>query len=113
MPVPVFAPGLRRILRSAPHRKGFHTTRAVPWTDHVLGWNLLPKNRIRHGHCKNVVRNPAGTLEWSPVDIGFIDWTSQFRALKDAGYNGGISLSRRTGAAALRLRPVAAAAGPR
>ena len=56
------------------------------------GWDLLPKDRIRYCHCKNVVRNPAGTLEWSPVDIGFVDWTSQFRALKDAGYSGSISL---------------------
>ena len=56
------------------------------------GWNLLPKDRIRYCHCKNVVRDSAGTLQWSPVDIGLIDWTSQFRALKDAGYSGGISL---------------------
>jgi len=56
------------------------------------GWNLLPKDRIRYCHCKNVVRNPAGTLDWSPVDIGFIDWTAQFRVLKERGYSGGVSL---------------------
>jgi len=56
------------------------------------GWNLLPKDRIRHCHCKNVARNSAGTLEWSPVDIGFIDWISQFRALKGAGYSDAVSL---------------------
>ena len=56
------------------------------------GWELLPKDRIRHCFCKNVARNAAGTLEWSPVDIGLVDWTAQFRALKDAGFTGSISL---------------------
>jgi len=56
------------------------------------GWGLLPKQRIRHCHCKNVARSAAGTLEWSPVDVGLIDWTAQFRALKEAGYRDGISL---------------------
>jgi sugar phosphate isomerase/epimerase len=56
------------------------------------GWDLLPKDRIRYCHCKNVERNAAGALAWAPVDIGLIDWTAQFRALKDAGYSGGIAL---------------------
>jgi len=56
------------------------------------GWNLLPKERIRHCHCKNVVRKADGTFEWSPPDIGLVDWAAQFRALKDAGYHDGISL---------------------
>jgi sugar phosphate isomerase/epimerase len=56
------------------------------------GWNLLPKDRIRHCHCKNAVRKADGTFEWSPPDIGLVDWAAQFRALKDAGYREGISL---------------------
>jgi len=56
------------------------------------GWALLPKDRIVHCHCKNVARDAAGKLQWSPVDIGFIDWVAQFRALKSAGYRGAVSL---------------------
>jgi sugar phosphate isomerase/epimerase len=56
------------------------------------GFALLPKERIHHCHAKNVVRNQAGKLEWSPVDKGFIDWAAQFRALKVAGYRQAVSL---------------------
>jgi sugar phosphate isomerase/epimerase len=56
------------------------------------GWALLPKDRILHCHCKNVARDAAGELQWSPVDIGFIDWPAQFRALKAIGYSNAVSL---------------------
>lgn len=56
------------------------------------GWTLLPKDRIRHCHCKNTVRNAGGKMAWSPVDIGFIDWVAQFRALKQIGYHNAVSL---------------------
>jgi sugar phosphate isomerase/epimerase len=56
------------------------------------GWALLPKDRIHHCHCKNTVRNAAGKMAWSPVDIGFIDWVAQFRALKQIGYRNAVSL---------------------
>lgn len=56
------------------------------------GWALLPKERIRHCHAKNVVRDAAGNLVWAPVDQGFIDWVAQFRALKAVGYREAISL---------------------
>jgi sugar phosphate isomerase/epimerase len=56
------------------------------------GFAMLPKDRIIHCHCKNVVRDAAGKLQWSPVDIGFIDWAAQFRSLKQMGYRGAISL---------------------
>jgi sugar phosphate isomerase/epimerase len=56
------------------------------------GWDALPKNRIHHCHCKNAVKNAAGKTVWSPVDIGYIDWTAQFRALKAAGYRDSVSL---------------------
>jgi sugar phosphate isomerase/epimerase len=48
------------------------------------GWDALPKNRIHHCHCKNAVKNAEGKIEWSPVGKGIIDWTAQFRALKQA-----------------------------
>lgn len=56
------------------------------------GWDLLPKNRIHHCHCKNAVKNDAGKIEWAPVDKGYIDWGAQFRALKQAGYHDAVSL---------------------
>jgi sugar phosphate isomerase/epimerase len=56
------------------------------------GWALLPKDRIVHCHCKNVARSATGKLEWSPVDVGFIDWAAQFHALKNIGYHNAVSL---------------------
>ncbi len=56
------------------------------------GWDLLPKERIHHCHCKNAVKNEAGKIVWSPVDKGYVDWAAQFRALKQAGYRDAVSL---------------------
>jgi len=55
-------------------------------------WEMLPKDRIHHCHCKNAVKNAAGKIEWSPVDKGYIDWAAQFRALKQLGYHDAVSL---------------------
>ncbi len=55
-------------------------------------WDSLPKNRIHHCHVKNAVKNAAGKIEWSPVAKGYIDWTAQFQALKQAGYTDAASL---------------------
>ena len=57
-----------------------------------VGWDLLPKHRIYHCHVKNAVKGPDGKIAWSPVDKGFVDWTAQFRALKNIGYHGAVSL---------------------
>lgn len=56
------------------------------------GWDLLPKHRIHHCHVKNAVRDAAGKIVWSPVDVGFVDWAGQFLALKNAGYTDAVSL---------------------
>ncbi len=56
------------------------------------GWETLPKNRIHHCHVKNAARNADGTIEWSPVGTGIIDWTAQFRALRKIGYREAVSL---------------------
>jgi sugar phosphate isomerase/epimerase len=56
------------------------------------GWDVLPKDRIHHCHCKNAIKNDAGKIVWSPVDKGYVDWTAQFRALKQAGYRDAVSL---------------------
>jgi sugar phosphate isomerase/epimerase len=56
------------------------------------GWDALPKTRIRHCHVKNAVKDAAGKIVWSPVDIGYIDWTAQFRALAQINYSGAVNL---------------------
>ena len=56
------------------------------------GWDALPKNRIHHCHVKNAVKDDSGKTVWSPVDIGYIDWTAQFRALAKSGYHNAVSL---------------------
>jgi sugar phosphate isomerase/epimerase len=57
------------------------------------GYQLLPKNRIGHCHCKDVVMKPGGEgSEWMPVGKGTVDWVGQFRALKQSGYSHGVSL---------------------
>lgn len=56
------------------------------------GWDLIPKHRILHCHVKNAVKGADGKIAWSPVGTGFIDWTAQFRALKQAGYRQAVSL---------------------
>ena len=55
------------------------------------GWNLLPKNRIGHCHCKDTVMKPGG-YEWAPVGKGVIDWVGQFKAFKAMGYHLTVSL---------------------
>ncbi len=56
------------------------------------GWDALPKNRIHHCHVKNAVKDDSGKIVWSPVDIGYIDWTAQFRALAKSGYHNAVNL---------------------
>jgi len=56
------------------------------------GWELLPKERIHHCHVKNAVKDASGTIVWSPVDIGYIDWAAQFRALEKIGYSNAVNL---------------------
>ena len=59
----------------------------IPYPD---GYNLLPKDRIGHCHCKDVAKK--GTDEWAPMGGGIIDWASQFKALKRDGYHFAVSL---------------------
>jgi L-ribulose-5-phosphate 3-epimerase len=55
------------------------------------GYNLLPKDRIGHCHCKDVVRKGKHS-EWAPMGGGIIDWAGQFKALKRDGYKFAVSL---------------------
>lgn len=65
---------------------------AIGSTPYPNGYDLLPKNRIGHCHCKDVVRKPGGKFAWAPVGGGIIDWVGQFRALKRDGYHYAVSL---------------------
>jgi sugar phosphate isomerase/epimerase len=56
------------------------------------GWNAIPKDRIHHCHVKNAVKDAAGKIVWSPVDIGYVDWTAQFEAMKKIGYSNAVNL---------------------
>ena len=54
------------------------------------GYNLLPKDRIGHCHCKDVMHR--GKSDWAPMGGGIIDWAEQFKALKRDGYHFAVSL---------------------
>jgi L-ribulose-5-phosphate 3-epimerase len=56
------------------------------------GYELLPKDRIGHVHCKDVVRKAGGGYEWMAMGRGIIDFAGQFRALKRDGYRGAVVL---------------------
>ncbi|HTW58671.1 MAG TPA: sugar phosphate isomerase/epimerase family protein [Terriglobales bacterium] len=60
----------------------------IPYPD---GYNLLPKDRIGHCHCKDVVKK-GKKYDWAPMGGGIIDWAGQFRALKRDGYHFAVSL---------------------
>jgi L-ribulose-5-phosphate 3-epimerase len=56
------------------------------------GYDLLPKNRIGHCHCKDVTADGANTYKWAAMGTGIIDWVGQFKALKRDGYHYAVSL---------------------
>jgi sugar phosphate isomerase/epimerase len=62
-------------------------------TPYPGGYNLLPKSRIGHCHCKDVAKI-AGATEpaWAAMGAGAIDWVGQFAALKRDGYRYAVSL---------------------
>ena len=55
------------------------------------GYDLLPKDRIGHCHCKDVVKKGEG-YDWAAIGRGNIDWVGQFKALKRDGYHHAVSL---------------------
>jgi sugar phosphate isomerase/epimerase len=56
------------------------------------GWDAIPKNRIHHCHVKNAQKDATGKMVWAPVDVGYIDWPAQFKALKAIGYKNATNL---------------------
>jgi L-ribulose-5-phosphate 3-epimerase len=61
----------------------------IPYPD---GYDLLPKDRIGHCHCKDSVKKPDGKYAWAPMGGGTIDWVGQFKALRRDGYHFAASL---------------------
>ena len=55
------------------------------------GYDVLPKNRIGHCHCKDAVKS-GDKYEWAAMGKGVINWVGQFRALKQDGYRHAVSL---------------------
>lgn len=54
-------------------------------------YNLLPKDRIGHCHCKDAVKK-HDHYDWAPMGGGVVDWAGQFKALKRDGYRFAVSL---------------------
>ncbi len=65
---------------------------ALGSTPYPNGYDLLPKNRIGHCHCKDVVRKADGKYDWAPVGGGVVDWVGQLKALHRDGFRYGLSL---------------------
>jgi L-ribulose-5-phosphate 3-epimerase len=69
-------------------------------TPYPTGYQLLPKDRIGHCHCKDVVRTTNDTskakeidiYDWAPVGSGIVDWVGQLQALQREGFHYGLSL---------------------
>jgi len=61
----------------------------TPYPD---GYDLLPKDRIGHCHCKDSAKKPDGKYAWAPMGGGAIDWVGQFKALNRDGYRFAVSL---------------------
>jgi L-ribulose-5-phosphate 3-epimerase len=57
------------------------------------GYDLLPKDRIGHCHCKDAAKKSDSTgYQWAAMGRGIIDWVGQFKALKRDGYHFAVSL---------------------
>ena len=65
---------------------------ALDGTSYDVGYALLPKNRIGHCHCKDVVRKTDHKYDWAPVGGGMVNWAGQLRALQRDGFHFGLSL---------------------
>ena len=61
-------------------------------TPYPAGYQLLPKNRIGHCHCKDVLSKPDQKYDWAPVGAGIVDWVGQLQALQHDGFRYALSL---------------------
>jgi L-ribulose-5-phosphate 3-epimerase len=65
---------------------------AVGSAPYPTGYQSLPKDRIGHCHCKDVVNKPEHKYDWAPVGGGIVDWVGQLQALHRDGFRYGLSL---------------------
>ena len=65
---------------------------ALGSTPYPHGYDLLPKDRIGHCHCKDVVPKADHKYDWAPVGGGVVDWVGQLKALQRDGFHFGLSL---------------------
>jgi sugar phosphate isomerase/epimerase len=65
---------------------------AIGSPPYPVGYQSLPKDRIGHCHCKDVVHKPDHKYDWVPVGAGIVDWVGQLQALKRDGFHYGLSL---------------------
>jgi len=65
---------------------------AIGSTPYPDGYQLLPKKRIGHCHCKDVVRKADNKYDWAPVGGGVVDWVGQLQALQHDGFRYALSL---------------------
>lgn len=88
---------LGRILRdiNSPHLRGNWD----PGNAVMLGETPYPdgyrhvEGLFAHMHIKDVKKDPStGKLKWAPVGGGFVDWRGQLQAVRDAHFDGTMSL---------------------
>ena len=65
---------------------------AIGSTPYPTGYELVPKERIGHCHCKDIVSKPDHKYDWAPVGGGMVDWVGQLQALEHQGFHYGLSL---------------------
>jgi sugar phosphate isomerase/epimerase len=65
---------------------------ALGSTPFPSGYQSLPKDRIGHCHCKDVISKPDHKYDWAPVGAGSVEWVGQLQALKRDGFRYGLSL---------------------
>jgi sugar phosphate isomerase/epimerase len=65
---------------------------AIGSTPYPTGYELLPKERVGHCHCKDVVTKPDHKYDWAPVGAGVVDWIGQLQAFERDGFRCGLSL---------------------
>ncbi|MFZ0295170.1 MAG: sugar phosphate isomerase/epimerase family protein [Candidatus Sulfotelmatobacter sp.] len=65
---------------------------AIESTPYPIGYDSLPKGRIGHCHCKDVVLKPDHKYDWAPVGAGIVNWVGQLQALQRDGFHYGLSL---------------------
>jgi L-ribulose-5-phosphate 3-epimerase len=89
--------GAAAVLKSIPDRNFMlnwnpGNAAAIGSTPYPTDYQLLPKNRIGHCHCKDVLRKPDHIYDWALVDGGIVDCVEQLRALQRDGYHNAVSL---------------------